>query len=166
MAMFAAPHESACGTFRTLRDVRLASGMRTKVDVGRPSNLWVHALGNALEIRRRSRTPGVGSRRSPRRHVNRLGTSLSSADLPDGLGARMDRPFGTKVLVEKPLRAKTDFPSQRDPGWRSGRTKYSALQFGKSEIHPSPSRPTQRGVSRTSRTRGGLRWTEWHERSL
>jgi hypothetical protein len=31
--------------------------------------------------------------------------------LPDGLDARMDRPFGINVLVEKPLRAKTNFPS-------------------------------------------------------
>jgi hypothetical protein len=37
--MFAAVHESGCGTFRTSRDVRLESGMRTKADV---RYLWVH----------------------------------------------------------------------------------------------------------------------------
>jgi hypothetical protein len=44
---------TAFGTFRTSRDVRLESGMRTKADVGFPPNLWVHArvLGRPGERR-------------------------------------------------------------------------------------------------------------------
>jgi len=33
-ALFAAVHESPCGTFRTSRDVRLESAMRAKADIG------------------------------------------------------------------------------------------------------------------------------------
>jgi hypothetical protein len=44
--------------------------------------------------------------------------------LPDGLDARTDRSFGTKVLVEKPLCAKTNFPSVFNVIWlASGRAK-------------------------------------------
>jgi hypothetical protein len=35
MALFAATHESGCGTFRTSPDVRIESVMRIKADVGR-----------------------------------------------------------------------------------------------------------------------------------
>src|SRR5260370_8927701 len=41
---------STHGTFRTLRDVRLESGMRFKADVRpTPLNLWVHALNTSQE---------------------------------------------------------------------------------------------------------------------
>jgi len=63
------------------------------------------------------------ARRSPGRHVERLGTSLSSTDLPDGLDARMDRPFGTIVLVEKPLCAKTNFLSVFNVIWLVQRSR-------------------------------------------
>ena len=41
---------SESGTSRTLRDVRLESGMRSKADVRpTPLNLWVHALNTSQE---------------------------------------------------------------------------------------------------------------------
>src|ERR1700694_2572063 len=38
--LFAAVYDSGCGTFRTSRDVRLESGMRTKGDIRR--RLWIY----------------------------------------------------------------------------------------------------------------------------
>src|SRR5216684_9334318 len=53
---------SAYGTFRTLRDVRLESGMRSKADVRpTPLNLWVHALNTSQE-QPRGTTKGAESR--------------------------------------------------------------------------------------------------------
>ena len=53
--LFAATHESGSGTFRTSRDVRLESGLRTKADVGLGcsgvSNAGAPALCCLLAIR-------------------------------------------------------------------------------------------------------------------
>jgi len=54
------------GTFRTLRDVRLESGMRTKADVrARLPDLWVHAMGHVRLTRQRMPQQRADDKRNP-----------------------------------------------------------------------------------------------------
>ena len=80
-------------------------------------NLWVHALGNPVG----NPSPitdnmlGLGVRRDD--VLRGWGHRCHRLICPTGSIARMDRPFGTKVLVQKPLRAKTNFPSVFNVIW-------------------------------------------------
>jgi hypothetical protein len=85
-----------------------------------------------------------------------LGASLSSTDLPDGLDARMDRPFGTIVLVEKPLCAKTNFLSVFNVIWLVQRSRKNIPLYNSENqkyIHrrPVPLRGAARDVTDAGR---------------